>query len=129
MRISSTTRQQKYFLSSGEYSLNAMAAPCFALDQNGYQSLFTDLLREIVANDNSAAKRLSAIAGCSIATAKNWLSYKATPHGLHLARLRAAIPKVDAEMRRIEGLYAEFDPEAERRLNELLNHLMRRGAL
>ena len=107
--------------------MNALA-PCFALDQNGYQSFFTDLLREEVANDNSAAKRLAVIAGCSIATAKNWLTYKATPHGLHLARLRASLPNVDAELRRIEGLYNEFDPEAERRLNELLVHLMRRGA-
>lgn len=109
--------------------MTAMSAPCFALDQNQYQSLVTDLLRKVVSNENSAAKRLAIVAGCSTATAKNWLAYRATPHGLHLARLRAAIPAIDAEMRRIEGLYAEFDPEAERRLNELLNHLMRRGAL
>ncbi len=109
--------------------MNALAhARVFDLDQFQYQTLVTDCLRKEAANDRSAAKSLAEAAGASPATAKNWLKGNSVPIGLHMSRLRARFPKLDTELAKIEGRIGEFEPEAERKLNELLLYVMRRQA-
>lgn len=95
-------------------------APIYGLDQRQYQRTVNRTLRLVVSNERNAAKRIADIAGTTLHAAKNWLSDRCTPGAFHLARLRAAFPELDSELRRLEGMDAENDPAFARELADLM---------
>lgn len=100
--------------------MTAAVARIHEIDQNQYRRTVTRNLRLAVSNERNAAKRIADIAGTTLHAAKNWLSDRCTPGAFHLARLRAAFPELDAELRRLEVMEAENNPAFQRELTALV---------
>lgn len=98
----------------------AITAPIYGIDQAEYRQRVTDHLRLVFSNERHAAKRVAEIAGATVHAARNWLDSRCAPGGFHLSRLRAAIPELDAELRRLEGMEADNDPMFARELADLM---------
>lgn len=99
---------------------HAATAPIYGIDQAEYRQRVTGHLRLVFSNERHAAKRVAEIAGATVHAARNWLDDRCSPGGFHLSRLRAAIPELDAELRKLEGMDAENDPAFARELADLM---------
>jgi hypothetical protein len=97
-----------------------MTALAFAIGQHEYTQLIGNALRKAFQHERHAVKRIAEIANCNEATARNWYELKVTPHGLHLSRLVAAVPELQAEWRRLCAMESDLDPEFERELHGLI---------
>lgn len=93
-----------------------MSALAFAIGQHEYTQLIGNALRKAFSHERHAIKRIAEIANSNERTAKNWWEYKATPGGLHLSRLVAGVPELQAEWRRLCAMESDLDPEFEREL-------------
>lgn len=110
-------------------TLNSLAvkqAPVFDIDQHQYQTFVTTHLRKEVSNDRSPVKSLAEAAGSSLAAAKHWIANQSTPNGIYMSRLRARFPEFNAQMRRLEGMLFDADPEFNSAFNDLMNNYLRR---
>lgn len=103
------------------------ALPIFEINQGQYTERVRGALQMAFARFGHPVKQLARCADVNITTAKNWWEGKSTPQGLHLLRLFATVPELQAEVRRLTGMMADGDPEFDRALNDLLAlHLRRR---
>lgn len=103
------------------------ALPIFAINQGEYTDRVRGALQTAFGRLGHPVKHLAKCADVNITTAKNWLDGRSTPQGLHLLRLFAMVPELQAEVRRLTGMMADGDPEFDRALNDLLAlHLRKR---
>ncbi len=104
-------------------------APIYEIDQAQYRRTVSRTLRLAFSNERNPIKRLAEIAGATPHAAKNWLDNRCAPGAFHLSRLRASIPELDAEIRRLEVMEANHDPAFERELATLVQtYLAKRQA-
>lgn len=111
---------RKFYGKSALKMSHAETAPIYGIDQAEYRQRVNGHLRLVFSNERNAAKRVAKIAGATVHAARNWLDDRCLPGGFHLSRLRAAIPELDAELRRLEGMDAENDPAFARELADLM---------
>lgn len=100
-------------------------APIYGIDQAQYRQAVTRRLRLVFSNERNAVKRVAEIAGATQHAAKNWLADRCSPGAFHLSRLRAAIPELDAEIRKLETMDADNDPAFARELQALVQRYVR----
>lgn len=98
----------------------AQPAPAFAMTQGQYQETVSNVLRVAFGRQRHAVKQLARTAGTSASTAKNWLEGRSTPIGLHMLRLMATVPELQAEVRRLTAMEADLDPEFDREFHQLV---------
>lgn len=111
--------------SKGPTKLNAVSpnnvvseAPIFRITHEEWQSRVSTLLRDEVASARSPVKELANAAGSSVAAAKHWYGFEATPQGIHMSRLRAAYPSFHQKMCELEGMRASMDSSFLRKLSD-----------
>lgn len=105
--------------------MNALA---FNIGQDEFTQRICDAIRRSVAGDASGVKTIAKHANANVRTVENWLAKRSTPHALHLVRMMAAMPEVQAEVRRLAAMEADLDPEFERDLLTLIGTYQRRKA-
>lgn len=105
--------------------MNALA---FRIGQDEFTQRICDAIRRSVAGDASGVKTIARHANANVRTVENWLAKRSTPHALHLVRMMAAMPEVQAEVRRLASMEADLDPEFERDLLTLIGTYQRRKA-
>lgn len=96
-----------------------MSTPALAIDTGDYTALVQDCLREHFGESRSAVKLIAEAANCNLRTAENWYTGKNGPGGLHLLRLAAQVPSLQAEVRRLMAMEADLDPAFEQELHSL----------
>lgn len=107
------------YLEKGQGLVNAVAtadrAPIQDMDNSQFQGVVTSIIRRVFGAERHAAKRLSEAAGVTVETAKNWLKadVPTTPQGLHLMRLMATVPELQAEMLRLAAIQTTMPAEFE----------------
>lgn len=101
-------------------------AAILQMGQGEFTNTVGDALERRFGTDRFAVKQIAEIANTNIRTAENWLRRKNAPGGLHLMRLMAQVPELQAEMRRIAGMESDLDPELERELNSVMLRLLRK---
>lgn len=110
---------QKTYLEKGHGLVSAVAsadrAPIQDMDNSQFQGVVTSIIRQVFGVARHAAKRLSEAAGVTVETAKNWLKsdVPTTPQGLHLMRLMATVPELQAEMLRLAAIETTMPAEFE----------------
>lgn len=95
------------------------AALAFNIGQDEFTAAICGALRRAFGEERSAVKRVAQVANSNIRAAENWWSGKNPPNGLHLTRLVAMVPEVQAEFRRLAAMESDLDPEIERHILEL----------
>jgi len=97
-------------------SMTAERAPIRDMDGSQFQMVVTSIIRQVFGAERHGAKRLSSAAGVTVETAKNWLREEqpTTPQGLHLLRLMATVPELQAEMLRLAAIETSMPAEFER---------------
>lgn len=98
-------------------------APIDSLDDRGFARVIADALQAHYGPLKSSAKRIANDCGASVQTAKNWLSGLCPPSSIYLMRLERKVPGLAAEMRRLQGMETEFNPEFQRELSALIRRL------
>lgn len=107
------------YLEKGQDLVSAVAtadrAPIQDMDNSQFQGVVTSIIRRVFGAERHAAKRLSEAAGVTVETAKNWLKadVPTTPQGLHLMRLMATVPELQAEMLRLAAIQTTMPAEFE----------------
>ena len=127
MPSSPSTKPKNFLSPARQLPVNAISpnAPIFAMTQHQYQAAVTDALLAEFGHLKSPAKACASVAESGRSTAKLWLSYRTTPHGMYEKRLRARLPNFDAAMRELEGKRDEMDPEFPRLLNQAFMQALR----
>lgn len=117
--MSRQEKGQETYLEKGHGLVNASItserAPIQDMDGNQFQRVVTSIIRQVFGAERHAAKRLSEAAGVTVETAKNWLKadIPTTPQGLHLMRLMATVPELQAEMLRLTAIETTMPAEFE----------------
>lgn len=101
---------------AGGYNVNAVA---LSIGQAEYTDRIGGALRAAAQNHPDGLKGLARAANSNIRAVEAWIAKRSTPNGLHLLRLMATIPEVQAECRRLAAMEANLDPEFERELSSL----------
>lgn len=97
-----------------------MSALALSIGQYEFTDRICDALRQHVEGNASGVKSLARAANANVRTVENWLAKRSTPDGLHLVRLMATIPEVQAEVRRLAAMEADLDPNFERDMDALV---------
>ena len=107
-----------------------MNAPALVIDTGEYTEIVRDRLREHYGPAKSAIKLIARAANCNERTAENWFTGKNAPGGLHLLRLAAQVPGLQAEVRRLMAMDADLDPDFMRdfcAFRDLVSRAARKG--
>lgn len=106
----------------GGQSVNALA---LRIDQFDFTDRICGAIREAASRSPSGVKLIARAANANTRTVENWLAKRSTPDGLHLVRLMATVPEVQAEVRRLAAMESDLDPSFERDLNALITAYQR----
>ncbi len=106
----------------------AIAAPIDELGQGDLTTTIAERLRDHFGDDRHAVRKLAEAANTNERTAENWLLGKNAPGVLHFLKLMAAIPSLQAEVRRLCAMEADLDPELARDMQALITTFQRRQA-
>lgn len=96
---------------SGEKS---SPAPVVAFGQHDLTEAVSGALQRAFAGRSSPVKEIARVANANVQTAKMWWQGRNCPDALYLLRLMAAVPELQAEVRRLTGMQADLDPEFDR---------------
>jgi DNA-binding transcriptional regulator YiaG len=110
----------------GVHRVNARA---LNMGQYEFTEAICDAIRRAIELDPFGVKTIARAANANIRTVENWAAKRSTPDGLHLVRLMATVPEVQAEVRRLAAMDADLDPEFERDLARVLEGYQRLKAL
>lgn len=81
-----------------------------SLNNNEFANRLGDVLRTTYGDTKAAAKTVARLAGAGPKTAANWIAGEHAPGSLHLLRLMAHVPELQAEVRRLTGMELSLDP-------------------
>lgn len=113
---------RKIYTAAGRKMNAAVAvAPIHAMNQAQFTGAIRSALIIAFRNDRSPVKRIADLAGSNINAAKNWWEGRCAPNGLYLSRLRASVPELDAEIRRLEAMEASLDPNFQQALSQFIS--------
>ena len=101
----------------GEFTVNA---PALAIGQDEFTTAIGDAIRRAAARHPFGFKFIQRAANANSRTVENWAAKLSAPSGLYLVRLMATVPEVQAEVRRLAAMEADFDPEMQRDLLQLM---------
>lgn len=96
-----------------------------ALSTERVTSVIAEALKRTFGNSKASAKLVAKAANSNAKTAANWLAGNNAPGAVHLLRLMATVPELQAEVRRLTGMEANIDPEFERDLHALFRTYQR----
>lgn len=99
-----------------------------ALNNNEFASKVGGVLRSAYGDTKAAAKTIARIAGAGPKTAANWIAGDHAPGSLHLLRLMAQVPELQAEVRRLTGMELSIDPEFARDMQRTIETFRRMEA-
>ena len=86
-----------------------------------FTAVIADSLRRRFGNSKASAKLVANLVGSNEKAAQNWINGANAPGSLHLMRLMATVPELQAEMRSLIGIDPNLDPEFERDLIALVS--------
>lgn len=115
-------------VSAGSAPKDSAPAPVLTMDMRELTESISGALQEEHGSDRHAVDKVSEAANCNQRAAENWLYGKNAPDALHLLRLIATSPAVQAEVRRLTAMDAALDPMLERDLVRLIDTYRRRLA-
>lgn len=104
------------------------AARILEIGQGELTQTIAGALKRSFGQERAGVKRLAIIANTNTRTAENWLRGNNTPDALHLLRLIAQVPELQAEVRRLAGMESDLDPELERELSAVVTRFQRMSA-
>jgi hypothetical protein len=99
---------------NGERIVTALA---LGIDQFEFTDCICDAIRQAVSRDG--VKHVARAANANLRTVENWANKRSTPDGLHLVRLMAMVPEVQAEVRRLAAMESDLHPELQRDMQQL----------
>jgi hypothetical protein len=124
--VKNTITGQKTYGAGAHKMSAAIALPIFQINQGQFTERVRTALVLHFSRERNAHKRLAERADVNVGTAKNWLEGRSVPQGLHLLRLMATVPELQAEVRRLCAMEADCDPELEREIHDLFRVWQRR---
>ena len=95
-------------------------APIHDISERDFARVVSAALQAHYGPLKASAKCIANDAGASIQSAKNWLGGMCAPSAVYLKRLECKVPGLAAEMRRLQAMHAEHDPDFQRQWNELI---------
>ena len=98
-------------------------APIHGMNERGFAQVVGDALQAHYGPLKSAAKRCANDAGASVQSAKNWLGGMCAPSAIYLKRLECKVPGLAAEMRRLQAMQSELNPDYQRDLSAFIQLL------
>jgi len=107
--------------------MSAAAAPILTMGQNELTRAISGALQSAFGDERDAAKRVAIIANTNDRTAENWLLGRNAPDVLHLLRLAAQIPELQAVVRQLAAMEADMDPELDRALSAVVTLMQRKA--
>lgn len=102
-----------------------MNAPALNISQAEFADLVSQALHRAYGQDRYAVKRIAAAANTNVRAAKNWWEGRNAPDALHLLRLTAVVPELQAEVRRLANIQSALDPELDRAIADTVALYMR----
>lgn len=97
------------------------AIPVHTIGQNDLTGLVSLALHAAFGGRASPVKEIARAANANEKAAKDWWQGRTCPGALYFLRLIAAVPELQAEVRRLTGMHADLDPEFDRALQATLS--------
>lgn len=100
-------------------------APIDNISEREFARIVSNALQAHYGPLKASAKCVANDAGASVDAAKNWLSGLCPPSSVFLKRLERKVPGLAAEIRRLQAMEADFDPNFQQQILVLLTRMQR----